>query len=96
VTSPVADTWTHRSLTEQWQPGGLLRIAAALGPDGLLRVEDTYQAIIAGDHPDPSHVDAYLLTLRCAWLDGNLVEDPRAARALADAAGLAGPPMFTP
>ena len=95
MTSPAADTWTHRSLTEQVRPGGLLRIAAALGPDGLLRVEDVYQAIIVGDDPGGEPA-AYMLTLRSAWLDGNLVEDPRAARALADSAGLAGPPMFTP
>lgn len=75
-----------------YTPGGKYVTCYATIAVGRLRITDTYQAVYLGDELTGSHpADAYVLTLREAYLDGQPVLDPDRARALAEQAGLADP-----
>jgi hypothetical protein len=63
-------------------PGGYTTVRTAVIPEGILRVEDTYQVLYTEGH-DPAGA---MHILRTAWLGGELITDPAEAQRLYDKA----------
>ena len=84
---------THQSGVTTYTAGGKTVTMVRQVREGILRVEDTYQAVMSDFKLDGPL--GYSLTLRRAWLDGNLILDPVRAQALADEACIPNPPRLS-